>query len=120
MAIRIPPPELQIEFSFALAEIRRLYLQGALRDSVRNIEITTLDRQLGKFVPSNAMKTMAAHGLRAEPVFATPILFKSNPRLLGYYRLLFGFSQKVGARSRIRGMLDCRERRSAQHGDGSP
>jgi hypothetical protein len=30
MPIAVPAPELQIEFSVALAEIRRLYLQDAL------------------------------------------------------------------------------------------
>jgi XcyI restriction endonuclease len=95
MAIRIPPPDLQIEFSVALAEIRRLYLQDALKDAIRNIDIPSLDQQLGKFVPSNALRTMAAHGLRAELVFPVPMLLKANPRLLGYYRLLYGFSQKV-------------------------
>ena len=38
MPIRIPPPELQIEFSIALAEIRRLYLVEALADTVRNLD----------------------------------------------------------------------------------
>src|SRR5271169_1619250 len=38
---------------------------------------------------------MAAHSLRAELVFPVPMLLESNPRLLGYYRLLYGFSQKA-------------------------
>src|ERR1700758_3417248 len=33
MPIKIPLPELQIEFSVALAEIRRLYLHDALQDT---------------------------------------------------------------------------------------
>jgi XcyI restriction endonuclease len=40
-------------------------------------------------------KTLAAHSLRAELIFPVPILFESNPHLLGYYRLLYGFSQKA-------------------------
>jgi hypothetical protein len=88
-------PELQIEFSVALAEIRRLYLQDALRDTVRNIDIVSLDQEIGKFVPPSGLKIMAAHSLRAELMFPVPLLLKANPRLLGYYRLLYGFSQKA-------------------------
>jgi hypothetical protein len=95
MAITIPAPDLQIEFSVALAEIRRLFLQEALSDTVRTIDIASLDNEIAKFVPAGALKTMAAHGLRAELMFPVPMLFEANPRLLGYYRLLYGFSQKI-------------------------
>lgn len=94
-SITLSPPELQIEFSVALAEIRRLYLQDALRDTVKNIDVVALDRQLGKFVPRGSLATIAAHNLRAELLFPVPILLESNPHLLGYYRLLYGFSQKA-------------------------
>ncbi len=90
----IPAPELQIEFSVALAEIRRLYLQEALSDTVRNLHIVTLDQQLGGMVPVKSLAMLAAHGLRAELIFPAPMLFEANPHLLGYYRLLYGFSQK--------------------------
>jgi hypothetical protein len=93
--INIPAPELQIEFSLALAEIRRLYLQDALRDTVRNLHIPALDKQMAGLVPSKALAVLAAHSLRAELIFPAPILLEANPRLLGYYRLLYGFSQKV-------------------------
>jgi hypothetical protein len=33
--------------------------------------------------------------LRGELVFPTPTVLLANPRLLGYYRLLLGFSQKI-------------------------
>jgi hypothetical protein len=38
------PPELQIEFSVTLAEIRRPYLVEALADTVRTIKIAELDK----------------------------------------------------------------------------
>jgi len=95
MPISVPVPELQIEFSVALAEIRRLYLQDALRDTVRNLDITALDKQLGKLVAPTSLKAIAAHSLRAELIFPVPIVLEANPRLLGYYRLLYGFSQKI-------------------------
>jgi hypothetical protein len=95
MPIHIPPPQLQIEFSVALAEIRRLYLVEALADTVRTIKIPELDREIGRLVAADALAKMAAHGLRAELIFPLPMVLKTNPRLLGYYRLLYGFSQKI-------------------------
>jgi hypothetical protein len=95
MPIRIPRPELQIEFSVALAEIRRLYLVEALSDTVLTIKIVDLDKEIGQLVPAHALAKMAGHSLRAELIFPVPIILKANPRLLGYYRLLYGFSQKV-------------------------
>src|SRR5260221_3280493 len=77
MPIKIPLPELQIEFSVALAEIRRLYLRDALQDTVRTMDISSLDQQIGKFIPGNSIKTLAAHSLRAELIFPVPILFHS-------------------------------------------
>jgi hypothetical protein len=70
-------------------------LQEALRDTVRTLDIASLDRQLGKVVPASFLKVMAAQSLRAELIFPVPIVLKANPRLLGYYRLLYGFSQKL-------------------------
>lgn len=46
------------------------------------------------FAPSKDLSLLASNGLRGEIVFATPLILKSNPRLLGYYRLLLGYSQK--------------------------
>ena len=37
---------------------------------------------------------LAGYGLRGELVFPVPLVLAANPRLLGYYRLLYGFSQK--------------------------
>ncbi|MDH5561572.1 MAG: XcyI family restriction endonuclease [Deltaproteobacteria bacterium] len=93
--ILIPHPELQIDFSFALGQIRNTYLQEALSQAVSEIDISTLDTQLAKFVPPASIKALARHGLRGELVFPTPILLESSPHLLGYYRLLLGFSQKA-------------------------
>ena len=41
MVITVHAPNLQIEFSVALAEIRRRYLQEALRDTVRGLDIAS-------------------------------------------------------------------------------
>ena len=92
--ITIPSPQLQIDFSFALAQIRGLYLQEALLETIEKMDIAWIDKELNKLVPKQSLKALARHGLRGELVFPVPSVFAQNPRLLGYYRLLLGFSQK--------------------------
>lgn len=41
------------------------------------------------------MQIMAGRGLRAELLFALPTMIRANPKLLGYYRLVLGLSQKT-------------------------
>jgi hypothetical protein len=95
LMFRLPTPDLQIEFSLALAEIRRLFLQEALQSTVRKLTIAELDVEIASLVPQKPLAVLASHSLRAELVFPLPILLEANPRLLGYYRLLYGFSQKA-------------------------
>ena len=92
--IKFPPPKLQIEFAFALKRFRAVYLQSALMETIRDMDIAELDKQLAEYVPPTDMATLAQHGLRAELLFAVPTVLKKNPYLLGYYRLLMGYSQK--------------------------
>ncbi len=92
--IKIPQPTLQIGFAFTLERLRAVYLQNALLETVREMSIVELDRQLAEYVPPADLATLARHGLRAELMFAVPAVLATNPYLLGYYRLLMGFSQK--------------------------
>lgn len=92
--INIPEPVLQIDFSFALGQIRTIYLQDALSKTVDDIDIAILDKQLSQYVPQDNLKALAKCGLRGELVFPVPCMLEANPFLLGYYRLLLGFSQK--------------------------
>jgi hypothetical protein len=92
--IKVPAPDAQIDFAAALAEIRRLYLQDALSETVRSLTVPDIDRELAAHVPAHSLTTLATHGLRGEMVFPVPLLLNANPRLLGYYRLLYGYSQK--------------------------
>ena len=92
--IIFPPPKLQIDFAFALKRFRATHLQNALLETVRDIDIATLDQQLAKYVPPADLATLAQYGLRAELLFAVPAILEKNPYLLGYYRLLMGYSQK--------------------------
>lgn len=88
------PPELQVSFAKKLHELRPKYLQEALSETIKSIEIKDLDAELSEFVPADDMTALAVAGLRAELLFAVPSILQLNPRLLGYYRLLLGYSQK--------------------------
>ncbi len=91
---RIPAPELQIEFSLALAEIRRRYLQEALQETVGTLPIAEVDSELATVAQADALQKLARHSIRGELLFPVPLILAANPYLLGYYRLLYGFSQK--------------------------
>lgn len=43
--INFPPPKLQIDFAFALKRFRAVYLQSALLETVRDMDIAELDKQ---------------------------------------------------------------------------
>jgi len=92
--ITIPDPKLQISFSEVLQNIRETYLQEALSKTIDLIDISKLDKELSDYVPEKYLKSLAKHGLRGELIYPVPYLLESNPYLLGYYRLLLGFSQK--------------------------
>ncbi|EMM6516310.1 XcyI family restriction endonuclease [Enterobacter ludwigii] len=92
--IKFPEPKQQIEFALALKRFRGIFLQNALLETVRNMDIVALDSQLGEYVPKEDLAALATHGLRAELLFPVPIILETNPYLLGYYRLLMGYSQK--------------------------
>lgn len=89
-----PPPALQIDFSFALARARELYLQDALGRTMQTLDIALVDRELARLAPKKLLAALARLGLRGELVFAVPAVLAAQPALLAYYRLLLGYSQK--------------------------
>jgi len=91
---RVPEQDLQITFFHRLQEIRNTYLLNALLSTVSNLEIKKIDRELADLVSKKELQRVAGWGLRGEVVFAVPSVLKKNPWILGYYRLLLGFSQK--------------------------
>jgi hypothetical protein len=94
VTIKLPLLDAQIDFAAALAGARRLFLQDALAETVKGIAIPDIDRELATHVVAHSLNTLAAHGLRGDMVFPVPVILTANPRLLGYYRLLYGYSQK--------------------------
>ena len=86
--------DLQINFFFRLKDLRAAYLIEALRRTVKSVEIAAIDAELVQHVPAQALQRLASFSLRGEVVFPVPVLIRANPFLIGYYRLLYGFSQK--------------------------
>lgn len=95
MTINIPAPDLQIAFAAALDQIRDRYLQQALSRTVGQLAVHVIDDQLATFANSQDQNKLAQRHLRGELLFAVPAVIQQNPLLLGYYRLLLGFSQKA-------------------------
>lgn len=93
-ALAFPLPELQVSFSLKLQEFRNIWLQDALLETVSELAVPTIDAELSEYVSAKDLKALAARGLRGELVFAVPAILHANPHLLGYYRLLLGYSQK--------------------------
>jgi hypothetical protein len=92
--IRVLPADLQIEFWARLQVLRKEYLADSLATAVASADILEVDRELGELVGPERLAALASHGLRGEAVFPVPSLLRIRPMLLGYYRLLFGISQK--------------------------
>ena len=92
--MKLPDPVLQIGFATLLDGSRKTVLRDALRDTVRSLSIKALDAELAEYVPDSSLAKLAGLNLRGETLFPTPIILKAHPSLVGYYRLLYGYSQK--------------------------
>lgn len=88
------PPDLQIGFHYRLKNIKDLYFHEALSKAVLNVPVTAIDTELATLVSANALQKLASFSIRGEALFPLPVLLRENPFILGYYRLLLGFSQK--------------------------
>ncbi|MEX2594867.1 MAG: XcyI family restriction endonuclease [Anditalea sp.] len=87
-------PDLQISFYYRLKTVKELYFHAALKQALKSIDIKEVDRELSIYVSQEALRKLASFSLRGEALFPIPSLLLQNPYLLGYYRLLLGFSQK--------------------------
>ena len=94
MSILLPSSTLQVDMATALETFRRLYLQQALSRTIKELNLATVNAELDAFAPAADLKLMASLGLRGEFLFPVPAVLIASPKLLGYYRLLLGFSQK--------------------------
>lgn len=89
-----PEPQLQIAFALSLRTARGQILQAALMDLVKTLPVSLIDQELAVFAPPDGLSGLASRSLRGEIMFPVPCLLLAGPRILGYYRLLLGFSQK--------------------------
>lgn len=94
MSVRLPSSKLQVTVASGLEAFRRLYLQQALSGTIKAVDLSQVNADLDAFVSRDDLKKLASLGVRGEFVFPVPCLLRENPRLLGYYRLLLGYSQK--------------------------
>jgi len=90
-------PTGQIDFYARLHAVRRRYLHEAMKATVEDgaFDLRALDDELASFVDATHLKRLASFHLRGEVFFPVPYLLMRNPHLLGYYRLLYGFSCKA-------------------------
>lgn len=88
-------PDLQVAFFHRLEAARRVCLREALADAVQHLHVPQLDRELAEFVPATDLAHLAASGVRGEVLFPVPLVLAVRPSLLGYYRLLYGLSEKA-------------------------
>lgn len=94
MSLPVLSPDLQVSFYQRLEAVRQVYLWPALSDTVSRVDLRVVDRELREMTPEGAIQLIARWGLRGETFFPVPVLLRENPFLLGYYRLLYGLSQK--------------------------
>lgn len=92
--MHLPSSKLQATVASGLDAFRRLYLQQALSETIKAVDLSQLNKELDDFASAQDLKKLASLGVRGEFVFPVPSLLRQNPRLLGYYRLLLGYSQK--------------------------
>lgn len=85
---------LQIDFWARLQQIRAKYLSEALARTVKSLDVADIDRELEAYVGNERLAPLTSQGLRGEVFFPVPIVLHMSPQWLGYYRLLYGCSQK--------------------------
>lgn len=69
-------------------------MRKALECAVKGVDLSAMNAELDEYVSTDSLRHVAALGLRGEVVFPVPVILRKAPFLLGYYRLLLGFSQK--------------------------
>jgi len=92
--MNLPTPNLQVDFAYCLKEVREKMLVDALQSCVEGLDLSILDAQLHEYANADCLRRLASFGLRGELAFAVPCILEKNPIVLGYYRLLLGYSQK--------------------------
>jgi XcyI restriction endonuclease len=93
-AFSAPSAARQLGFHQLLVSARKTWLMDALSDALGRVDPDELKTQLGRYIPRDVQRSLAAAGVRDEHVFPTPVVLEEKPTLVGYYRLLLGQPQK--------------------------
>ena len=94
MPINLPSSKPQASVASYLEQVRKIYLQQALSNAIQAVDLQIINEELDELAPARDLKKLASRGVRGEFVFAVPTILATKPNLLGYYRLLLGYSQK--------------------------
>lgn len=94
MSINLPSSRPQANVASHLEAFRKLYLQQALSKAIEEVDLRTVNAELDRLAPARDLLKLASRGIRGEFIFALPAILATKPSLLGYYRLLLGYSQK--------------------------
>ncbi len=94
LQFRVPSAEMQVRFWARLQQMRNQLLSESLSEAVRQLSIAALDDQLAEYVGQDRLQALAVFALRGETFYPVPYVLETKPLLLGYYRLLYGLSQK--------------------------
>lgn len=92
--MNFPDPLLQLGFATLLDGARDKILLNALRNTVATLSTPEIDAELALFASAASLSILSGYGLRGETVFPVPLVLRKTPSLIGYYRLLLGYSQK--------------------------
>ena len=87
-------PDLQVSFYHRLQTFQHSYLSEALASTVSKLDIRKIDNELAVYAGTTGLSKLATFGIRGEVMYPVPCVISSRPSLLGYYRLLYGLSQK--------------------------
>jgi hypothetical protein len=88
-------PDIQVSLYSRLQALRERYLIESLKKTVgsEDFDLQALDAELATYADAKNLKRIASFSLRGEIFFPVPYVIARNPFLLGYYRLLLGFSR---------------------------
>jgi XcyI restriction endonuclease len=89
-----PPSSRQLAFHERLVAARKRWLAPALQAALKQADPTLVAEEIGSLVSASSRRALAAAKIRDEYVFPTPVVLRTSPMLLGYYRLLLGRPQK--------------------------
>ncbi len=94
MAFSIPNTERQSFIESFLRDARACYLHEVVAETASMVSPADLRNELVSHVPAEGLSFLQGTDIRDEEVFVVPCLLERRPRIIAFYRLLLGISQK--------------------------